>query len=235
MTDYIHIDITAPLKFLWRCASSLRLRCRHILASPLAHWNGATSFGGNNVIHSHAVVSGSDIGQYTFVNRQCYLPDCVIGSFCSIADRVRIIMYKHPSRTYVSTSPVFYSTAKQCVETFTNEQLYQEETRVDRHTAIIGNDVWIGEDARLLEGVTIGNGAIVAAGAMVTKDVPPYAIVGGVPAKIIRYRFSDEQIKQLEILQWWNKDTKWLCSNVRAFSDINVFLKTVCHDQQQDR
>ena len=126
MTDYIHIDIKAPLKFLWRCANSLHLRSRHILASPFAHWNGATSFGGNNVIHSHAVVSGSRIGRYTFVNRHCYLPDCVIGSFCSIADRVRIIMYKHPSRTFVSTSPVFYSTAKQCVETFTNEQLYQE-------------------------------------------------------------------------------------------------------------
>lgn len=130
---------------------------------------------------------------------------------------------------------MFYSTAKQCVETFTNEQLYQEETRVDQHTAIIGNDVWIGEDARLLEGISIGNGAIVAAGAMVTKDVPQYAIVGGVPAKIIRYRFSDEQIAQLEELQWWNKDNKWLRSNVKAFADINVFLKTVCHDQQQDR
>ena len=70
---------------------------------------------------------------------------------------------------------------------------------------VIKNDVWIGSHVLLLEGITIGDGAIIAAGAVVTKDVPPYSIVGGVPAKIIKKRFDDDTIRQLLELDWWSK------------------------------
>lgn len=222
--DYIHIDIKEPLKFLWRLLHFIPLNKKSVKISPLAHWNGDTFFGGCNVIHSGATVSGSKIGRYTYINRYCYLPECKIGSFCSIAERVRVIMYSHPT-DFVSTSPVFYSTLKQCVKTFATKNNYNEEKRIDGKTVIIGNDVWIGDEARLMEGIRIGNGAIVAAGAMVTKDVPPYAIVGGVPAKIIRYRFDDSQIKKLETLKWWEKDDKWLAEHADEFRNINQFLK----------
>lgn len=72
----------------------------------------------------------------------------------------------------------------------------------------IGNDVWIGQRAMVMGGVRIGNGAVVGAGAVVTKDVPPYTIVGGVPAKIIRYRFSDKVVKKLQSSKWWDYDSR---------------------------
>ena len=77
---------------------------------------------------------------------------------------------------------------------------------------IIGNDVWVGYGATILRGVNIGNGAIIGAGAVVTKDVPPYAVVAGVPAKIIRFRFDDNKIDSLQKSNWWDKpfDYEWM-------------------------
>jgi len=95
---------------------------------------------------------------------------------------------------------------------------------VDGLSAIIGNDVWIGQGVRLIEGVRIGDGAIVAAGAVVASDVPPYAIVGGVPARVIRYRFSKEEIDALLELRWWERDDEWFQSHAREFADIKRFI-----------
>ena len=78
---------------------------------------------------------------------------------------------------------------------------------------------------RIIEGVKIGNGAIVASGAVVTKDVPPYAIVGGVPAKIIRYRFSEKQIALLQESQWWDKSDDWLAQHIKEMQNIHLFEK----------
>ena len=87
----------------------------------------------------------------------------------------------------------------------------------------IGNDVWIGEDVKILGGVTIGDGALVAAGAVVIRDVPPYTIVGGVPAKVIKSRFEPSQVEFLLKFQWWNKDEDWIKNNVEKFQDITQF------------
>ena len=87
---------------------------------------------------------------------------------------------------------------------------------------VVGNDVWIGYNATILAGVTIGDGAIIGANATVTKDVEPYSIVGGNPAKLIRKRFSDEEIKALLELKWWDKDIEWITKNVQDLTDKNV-------------
>lgn len=85
----------------------------------------------------------------------------------------------------------------------------------------IGNDVWIGTRAIIMDGVNNGDGAIIAAGAVVTKDVPPYAVVGGVPAKIIKYRFSSEIIERLNVIQWWNLPDEEITKVVELFHTPN--------------
>ena len=97
---------------------------------------------------------------------------------------------------------------------------------VDQKTAVyIGNDVWIGSDVTILSGVKIGNGAIIAAGAVVTKDVAPYTVVGGIPAKPIKKRFSDEQIAFLEAFEWWNQTPDWLKAHCEIMQNIDMFMK----------
>lgn len=90
----------------------------------------------------------------------------------------------------------------------------------------IGNDVWLGRHSRVMSGVTIGDGAIVAAGAIVTKDVPPYAIVGGVPAKVLKYRFTESQIEGLLELKWWDWSDEAIRARVDDLSspDVDAFI-----------
>ena len=88
----------------------------------------------------------------------------------------------------------------------------------------IGNDVWIGEGVTIKGGVTIGDGAVLAMNACVTRDVPPYAIVGGVPAKIIRYRFDNNIIQGLLSIRWWDKPEDWIIEHAPDFCDITKFI-----------
>ena len=124
-----------------------------------------------------------------------------IGRFTSIGSNVQTIMFRHPTTyPYVSTSPVFYSTKQQCGETFADKETFEECVMLDhkQHCAVaIGNDVWINSNVTIISGVTIGDGAVVLAGAVVTRNVPPYSIVAGVPAKVIKYRFSQTDIEWL--------------------------------------
>ena len=89
----------------------------------------------------------------------------------------------------------------------------------------VGNDVWIGADSLLMDGVTIGDGAVVAARSVVTQDVPPYAIVGGTPAKLIRYRFDEETIESLGNLKWWDQELPWIQERVSLFRDVEELIE----------
>lgn len=164
-----------------------------------------------------------EVGAYTYVGERTTLQNVVIGKFCSIASEVRIGTGKHPTNEFISTYPAFFAEKNiGCNVSFVDKQLYDEFENI-----LIGNDVWIGTRAIILDGVTIGNGAIIGAGAVVTKDVSAYSIVGGVPAKIIKYRFSDNEISLLEKFKWWEKDINWVIKNSSYFKSNEFFEKLI--------
>jgi len=139
-----------------------------------------------------------------------------------------VIYGTHPLHNFISTHPAFYSLARQNGMTYAKKQLFDEFIYADKenkYPVVIGNDVWIGQGATLIGGVTIGDGSIILSNATVTKDVAPFTIVGGLPARSIGKRFDENTIDFLLDFQWWDKSTKWLKDNAELFSDIDSFVK----------
>lgn len=184
-----------------------------------------TRFEGGNKIALNTKVKKSFIGFGTYICEKSDLSEGYIGRYCSISKGVNIIQGVHPTSVWVSTHPCFFSARDQSGVRYVSENKFEEVKYIHvydkKYSAIIGNDVWIGQNASILAGVKIGDGAIIAAGAVVTRNVKPYAIVGGVPAKEIKYRFNDGDIKYLLSLQWWNKDKEWIKEHSADFEDIN--------------
>lgn len=147
-----------------------------------------------------------EIGEFSygscFIPKAC-APSVKIGKFCSFGKGVKVITQNHPYNV-ISTHPYFYESKFGYLE---NDNLLPSCTE-------IGNDVWIGDSAIILPGCkTIGNGAIIGAGSVVTKNVPDYAIVAGNPAKIIKYRFSEEMIEKLLSEKWWESGLDFINKN----------------------
>lgn len=179
-----------------------------------------SKFGIFNKIGHNTYLYKTSYGDYTYSSINVTIMNCEIGKFCSIAQGVCIGLGRHPLTDFVSTHPSFYSTHKQCGFSFSDAQYYDEMGFV-----AIGNDVWIGANSIILDDVKIGNGAVIAANSVVNQDVPAYAIVGGTPAKIIKYRFSDEDVNFLENLHWWDKDAEWLKENFKLMHNIGNLKK----------
>ena len=181
-------------------------------------------FEGNNYIGKNSYFRGY-LGRGTYIGNSCHI-SANIGRYCSIAGNVTTVNGTHPTRTFVSTYPAFYSTTNIHTGSFVSEDKFQEYNYVDvehKLDVIIGNDVWIGYGAVLVSGITVGDGAIVAAGAVVTNNVPAFTIVGGVPAKKIGDRFTDEQKKCLMQTRWWEKTPEWLRKHAHLFGDIEKY------------
>jgi acetyltransferase-like isoleucine patch superfamily enzyme len=165
-------------------------------------------------IHNATFKGESEVGAFSYCSDGLF-NYVEIGRYCSFAKSLNVGQFDHP-KDWLSTNPFQYQrTFKINVgEGFSERFLYQADlvesflgkkaNEAVRKKTIIGNDVWIGYGVTIIAGVKIGHGAIVAAGAVVTKDVPPYAIVGGVPAKLIKYRFDQNVIEDLLYLEWWN-------------------------------
>ncbi|MGE5458724.1 MAG: CatB-related O-acetyltransferase [Methanococcaceae archaeon] len=167
-------------------------------------------------------VYNSEVEDYSYINNYSLINHSKIGKFCSIGEEVRCGLGKHPTEKYVSTSFSFYSNTKPNAFTFSDKNYFAEYSAIE-----IGNDVWIGTRAMVLDGVKIGDGAIVAAGAVVTRNVAPFSIVGGVPAKLIKYRFDENTIKSLMEIKWWDMDQGWIRENFKEFHNTKNLLELI--------
>lgn len=214
-------------KVFWRPVKKMivfvsnKVRYREHLSFPYScELVGACEFEGFNAIGKNTKFSGS-MGFGSYISNDCII-NASIGRFTSIGPEVNTPIGIHPYESpYVSTHPMFYSTKCQNGHTFATSTLFEEFLP----PVVIGNDCWIGQRVLIKGGVNIGDGAVVFSGAVVVKDVPPYAIVGGVPARVIRYRYDEQTIERLVKTKWWNKSIGWIKEHWSLFSDIESFEK----------
>lgn len=159
------------------------------------------------------------VGKWTYCGTDLRIdnPKTIIGSFCSIGQRVVIGHGEHPLG-FLSSSPYFY---------LDNLRWKSDSTPVHNEywipdPIVIGNDVWIGEGVFIKNGVRIGDGVVIGAHSCVTKDIPPYAVAVGVPAKVVKYRFPDSVIKRLLMTKWWDLDDEVI--RRIPYDDVNEAL-----------
>lgn len=194
----------------------------YIISKILRNINGCAVKNSN--IHKTArldhssVALNSSLGKYSYIGEHTSLICTKVGSFTSISNFCAIGGGMHPTE-WVSTSPVFNS-ARSILHYNMSQNKYEPFVETT-----IGNDVWIGANCLIRGGVTIGDGAVVGMGSVVTKDIGPYEIWAGNPAKLIRKRFTDEKIDALLQSEWWNWDEETLKSKADMFNDVDAFVE----------
>lgn len=146
----------------------------------------------NSRVLSNSILNNVELGSFSYIGKDSVIQNCKIGKYCSLAQGVMIGLGSHPIH-FVSTSPIIYKSKNTFRISLIENDTYEHEYKFTK----IGNDVWIGTRAIIMDGISVSQGAVIAAGSIVTKDVPPYAIVAGVPAKIIKYRFDNDVINEL--------------------------------------
>lgn len=162
------------------------------------------AMGGNNVVGDYSCFNRCEVGRYSGMGCFSYVADSSIGRYCTIASRVSIGAFDHPldwlsvhEFQYRDVSEIYGATLLDGGENL---------LRRDELETALGNDVWIGDNVAIRRGIKVGHGAVVGLGAVVTKDVEPYSIVVGNPARPVKSRFTDEQISDLLELEWWTLD-----------------------------
>ena len=169
--------------------------------------------GSYNVLFTNVKIYSSIIGDHTYVQENSIINDAEIGKFCSIAMGVSVGVPQH-SMASVSSHPAFYLRNTPLAKTYSVRDMFATSKRT-----FISHDVWIGQNAIIMSGLQVGVGAVIGAGAVVTRDVPAYAVVGGVPAQIIKYRFDEKLRNDLLASKWWDMPEEWMKSNYSLLQD----------------
>ena len=208
--------------------SRLKTQIKNGNISLLSFYDKATTLSNKASVQRFVLIRESHINSYSYIGYSSNIFRAAIGKFCSISRFVNIGLGTHPT-SFLSTSPVFFSVDNGTGYSWVNKDMHDGKPK----PVTIGNDVWVGMNVTIMGGVKIGNGAIIGAHSVVTKDIPPYAIVGGIPAKIIKFRFSTEIIDKLEKLSWWDLPEEVLKNNIDFFqkelneTNIDEFISRV--------
>lgn len=192
----------------------------HKYVSLTAIWDEQTRFDKTSALRMHSRCYRVQLGRYSAVGVSSNVHNAIIGNFSVIARNCDIGLGPHPT-DYLTCHSIFY---KNDPWGFHPEWVAPIEFEDDGRITIIGNDVWIGAKSTVMDGIRIGDGAIVAAGSVVTKDVPPYSVVGGAPAKLIKYRFPQEIIDRLLEIKWWNLPDEEITKVIDLFHKRNVTI-----------
>jgi acetyltransferase-like isoleucine patch superfamily enzyme len=183
--------------------------------SLFSFWDRTTTFGKNVFIAFGVKLGFCTVGEYARIRHFSTVYYATIGKFTSIGRNARIGIGQHPTNL-ISTNLIFYKK-----NPISNK--WVKPIKYDEYRPIcIGNDVWVGESSMIMGGVNIGDGAIVAARSVVTKDVPPYAIVAGVPAKVVKYRFDQETIERLLEIKWWDLPEQEISDRLAVFTSFDI-------------
>lgn len=165
-----------------------------------------------------------DVGKYSGMNESCFIARATMGAFCAIGARTAINPFNHPSDWLSINEFQYHPNSFDWVDEYNDFVRLERTPDMFKHVAV-GNDVWTGHNVNVMAGVSVGDGAIIAAGSVVTKDVPPYAIVAGVPATIKRFRFPERTVERLLRLKWWDLELSQLSG--LPFRDIDRCLDMI--------
>ncbi|WP_071597051.1 CatB-related O-acetyltransferase [Niabella aurantiaca] len=191
---------------------SIYIRLLNRKISLLSLFDRYSKISVNALINRFVKLRKCTVDSYTYIGANTTLYNVKVGKFCSISENVRMGLGTHPTN-FFSTSPIFFSKKNGTGLQWRTDNIYDDEAKASE----IGNDVWIGANVSIMGGIKIGNGAIIGAHSLVTKDVEPYAIVGGVPAKLIKKRFDERTIFELESLDIWNQHEEVYKKNINLF------------------
>lgn len=178
-----------------------------------------STLGSYTVLFAGTRLIDAQIGDYSYVQARTQVFNAEIGAYCSIAPEVVIGLVDHPTH-FISSSPVIYDNTQPLPRFLVDAPL----DAAHHPRTVVGADVWIGQRAMIKAGVRIGVGAVIGAGALVTSDVPPYAIVVGTPAHVLRRRFADDLCDRLLASQWWMRDADEIACLHDCFADPAAFL-----------
>ena len=199
------------LPFYWFCRNiKNKTNIKNYSLSP------KLKLGKYSMIRKGSEVYNVILGDYSYISGpNSYVEDAIIGKYCSIARNVIIGVSGH-NYEWVTTSPIITSKSYG----FINENVLEPQKEIP----VIGNDVWVGLNVVIMRGVVVGDGAVIAAGSIVTKNVEPYSIVAGTPANHIKFRFNTDQINDLKAIKWWDWNVEKIKKNSELFYNIDKFI-----------